>query len=121
MHPAPPESHVDQRDGPGVYRHQRYRNLHTLLEAARCLIDDTGASQAFQFTTFRRMDFLARAGAEGCYRRHLMRQTVVPILPSRSSLLTIWCGLGAETYGLPVVTSNCSNNYGPFHFPEKKN
>ena len=34
-------------------------------------------------------------------------------------LLTISCGPGTTTYGLPIKLSNCSNNYGPNHFPEK--
>ena len=41
-----------------------------------------------------------------------------PILPPRRQVI-IWCVPGRETYGLPVVLTNCSNNYGPFHFPEK--
>ncbi len=41
-----------------------------------------------------------------------------PIRPARQPR-TIWCAPGHETYGLPVVLTNCSNNYGPYHFPEK--
>jgi dTDP-glucose 4,6-dehydratase len=116
------ESHVDRSiHGPAEFIRTNVQGTFTLLEAARehwsKLADD--ARQAFRFlhvSTDEVYGTLARDDAPFCES-----DTYEPNSPYSASkaasdhLVRAW----HHTYGLPVVTTNCSNNYGPFHFPEK--
>jgi dTDP-glucose 4,6-dehydratase len=116
------ESHVDRSiHGPAEFIRTNVQGTFTMLEAARghwsTLADD--ARQAFRFlhvSTDEVYGSLARDDAPFCET-----DTYEPNSPYSASkaasdhLVRAW----HHTYGLPVVTTNCSNNYGPFHFPEK--
>jgi dTDP-glucose 4,6-dehydratase len=116
------ESHVDRSiHGPGAFMKTNIDGTFTLLEAARghwSALDD-GAKAAFRFhhvSTDEVYGSLA-AGAPAFTENHPYEPNS-PYSASKAAsdhLVRAW----HHTYGLPVLTTNCSNNYGPYHFPEK--
>ncbi len=116
------ESHVDRSiHGPAEFIRTNVEGTFTLLEAARSHWSNLpdAERQAFRFlhvSTDEVYGTLARDDAPFCET-----DTYEPNSPYSASkaasdhLVRAW----HHTYGLPVVTTNCSNNYGPFHFPEK--
>jgi len=116
------ESHVDRSiHGPGAFMKTNVEGTFTLLEAARGHLSALPGSEreAFRFhhvSTDEVYGSLA-PGAPAFTEQH----TYEPNSPYSASkaasdhLVRAW----HHTYGLPVTTSNCSNNYGPYHFPEK--
>jgi len=92
----------------------------TLLEAARAYWAGLPAAQqaAFRFLHVSTDEVYGSLGAEGLFREDTPYDPSSPYSASKAAsdhLAKAW----ARTYGLPVVVSNCSNNYGPYHFPEK--
>jgi len=89
-----------------------------LLEAARFHWADRGSSDAFRFHHISTDEVFGSLGPEGKFSETSPYDPRSPYSASKAGsdhLVRAW----HETYGLPVVLSNCSNNYGPYQFPEK--
>jgi len=113
------ESHVDRSiDGPGAFIDTNVRGTYTLLEAARGYWQGQGRPAGFRFHHISTDEVYGSLGAEGLFTEDTPYDPRSPYSASKAAsdhLVRAW----HHTYGLPVVLSNCSNNYGPFHFPEK--
>jgi dTDP-glucose 4,6-dehydratase len=115
------ESHVDRSiDGPGEFIQTNVVGTFTLLQAAlgywRTL---PGAERdAFRFHHISTDEVFGSLGQEGLFCETTAYDPRSPYSASKAAsdhLVRAW----HHTYGLPVVVTNCSNNYGPYHFPEK--
>jgi dTDP-glucose 4,6-dehydratase len=113
------ESHVDRSiDGPATFIETNVLGTFHLLEAARAYWVAQGRPGAFRFHHISTDEVFGSLGAEGQFTEDTPYDPRSPYSASKASsdhLVRAW----HETYGLPVVMTNCSNNYGPFHFPEK--
>ena len=113
------ESHVDRSiDGPGAFIDTNVVGTYTLLQAARGYWERQGKPQAFRFHHISTDEVFGSLGAEGQFTEETPYDPRSPYSASKAAsdhLVMAW----HHTYGLPVVLSNCSNNYGPYHFPEK--
>ncbi|MBT6543710.1 MAG: dTDP-glucose 4,6-dehydratase [Rhodobacteraceae bacterium] len=113
------ESHVDRSiDGPGAFIETNITGTYTLLEAARCYWRDSSKSDSFRFHHISTDEVFGSLGKTGYFTEETSYAPNSPYAASKAAsdhLVRAW----HETYGLPVVLSNCSNNYGPYHFPEK--
>ncbi len=115
------ETHVDRSiDGPGDFIHTNLVGTFTLLEAARQYWEGlAGAAKAeFRFHHISTDEVFGSLGAEGRFTEETPYRPNNPYSASKAGadhLVRAW----HRTYGLPVVTTNCSNNYGPWQFPEK--
>ena len=115
------ESHVDRSiDGPGEFIQTNLVGTFSLLQAALAYwrtLSET-SRQAFRFQHISTDEVFGSLGAEGLFREDTPYQPNSPYSASKAGsdhLVRAW----HHTYGLPVVMTNCSNNYGPYHFPEK--
>ncbi len=115
------ESHVDRSiDGPRVFIETNVLGTYTLLEEARrywSTLQDEGRA-AFRFHHVSTDEVYGSLGEQGLFTEETPYQPNSPYSASKAAsdhLVRAW----HHTYGLPVVTTNCSNNYGPYHFPEK--
>ncbi|MFT6676841.1 MAG: dTDP-glucose 4,6-dehydratase [Sulfitobacter sp.] len=113
------ESHVDRSiDGPGDFIETNITGTYNLLEAARGDWAARGKPDDFRFHHISTDEVFGSLGAEGLFTEDTPYDPRSPYSASKASsdhLVRAW----HETYGLPVVLTNCSNNYGPYHFPEK--
>jgi dTDP-glucose 4,6-dehydratase len=113
------ESHVDRSiDGPATFIETNITGTFTLLEAAREFVASGNAPARFRFHHVSTDEVFGSLGPEGAFTETSPYQPNSPYSASKAAsdmLARAW----AETYGLNVVISNCSNNYGPFQFPEK--
>jgi dTDP-glucose 4,6-dehydratase len=113
------ESHVDRSiDGPATFIETNVLGTFHLLEAARTYWDDAGRPETFRFHHISTDEVFGSLGAQGQFTEETPYDPRSPYSASKASsdhLVRAW----HETYGLPVVLTNCSNNYGPYHFPEK--
>ena len=115
------ESHVDRSiDGPAEFIDTNVVGTYTLLEAARAYWGGGRgkAGRDFRFHHISTDEVFGTLGATGAFTEETPYAPNSPYSASKAAsdhLVRAW----GETYGLPVVASNCSNNYGPFHFPEK--
>lgn len=115
------ESHVDRSiDGPRVFIETNVMGTYTLLEAARrhWSVLAGAARSAFRFHHVSTDEVYGTLGETGLFTETTSYQPNSPYSASKAAsdhLVRAW----HHTYGLPVVTTNCSNNYGPYHFPEK--
>jgi len=115
------ESHVDRSiTGAADFIQTNVIGTFTLLEAVRAYWGGlTGdAKAAFRFLHVSTDEVYGSLGAEGLFSEETPYDPSSPYSASKASsdhLAKAW----QRTYGLPVVVSNCSNNYGPYHFPEK--
>ena len=115
------ESHVDRSiDDAGDFIQTNVVGSYRLLETATAYWRDLeGAAQArFRFHHISTDEVFGALGAEGHFTEETPYQPNSPYAASKAAsdhLVRAW----NRTYGLPVVTSNCSNNYGPYQFPEK--
>jgi dTDP-glucose 4,6-dehydratase len=113
------ESHVDRSiDGPAAFIQTNIVGTYTLLEAARASWIKRGKPEGFRFHHISTDEVFGSLGSEGRFTEDTPYDPRSPYSASKASsdhLVRAW----HETYGLPVVLTNCSNNYGPFHFPEK--
>lgn len=115
------ESHVDRSiDGPAAFIETNVVGSFTLLQEAlrhfRSL--DAQAKARFRFHHISTDEVFGSLGADGLFREDTAYQPNSPYSASKAAsdhLVRAW----HHTYGLPVVMTNCSNNYGPYHFPEK--
>lgn len=113
------ESHVDRSiDGPGTFIETNVMGTFQMLEAARSFWIEQGKPDTFRFHHISTDEVFGSLGEEGQFTEDTPYDPRSPYSASKASsdhLVRAW----AETYGLPVVLTNCSNNYGPYHFPEK--
>jgi dTDP-glucose 4,6-dehydratase len=115
------ESHVDRSiSGPATFIQTNIVGTYTLLEAARSYWNELDASGkgAFRFHHISTDEVYGSLGDTGFFTEDMPYEPNSPYSASKASsdhLVRAW----HHTYGLPVVTTNCSNNYGPYHFPEK--
>ena len=113
------ESHVDRSiDGPGTFIETNINGTYTMLEAARAYWTRAGRPEGFRFHHISTDEVYGSLGAEGYFTETTPYDPRSPYSASKAAsdhLVRAW----HETYGLPVVLTNCSNNYGPYHFPEK--
>ena len=115
------ESHVDRSiTGAADFVQTNVIGTFTLLEAARDYWSrlDAGAKEAFRFLHVSTDEVYGSLGDEGLFTEETPYDPSSPYSASKASsdhLAKAW----QRTYGLPIVVSNCSNNYGPYHFPEK--
>lgn len=115
------ESHVDRSiDGPADFVQTNLVGTYTLLEAARkhwLTLDDKKAT-AFRFHHISTDEVYGSLGDSGLFTEKTAYQPNSPYSATKAGsdhLVRAW----HHTYGLPVVMTNCSNNYGPYQFPEK--
>jgi dTDP-glucose 4,6-dehydratase len=115
------ESHVDRSiTGAADFIQTNVIGTFNLLEAARRYWAALAAEEksAFRFLHVSTDEVYGSLGEEGLFTEETPYDPSSPYSASKASsdhLAKAW----QRTYGLPVVVSNCSNNYGPFHFPEK--
>jgi dTDP-glucose 4,6-dehydratase len=113
------ESHVDRSiDGPGDFIDTNITGTFNMLEAARKHWEGQGRPDSFRFHHISTDEVFGSLGETGQFTEETPYDPRSPYSASKAAsdhLVRAW----AETYGLPVVLTNCSNNYGPFHFPEK--
>ncbi len=115
------ESHVDRSiTGAGDFITTNVIGTFTLLESARHYWNGLeGAAKAdFRFLHVSTDEVYGSLGAEGLFTETTPYDPSSPYSASKAAsdhLAVAW----GRTYGLPIVVSNCSNNYGPYHFPEK--
>ena len=113
------ESHVDRSiDGPGAFIETNVTGTYNLLEAARAYWTRQGKPENFRFHHISTDEVFGSLGETGQFTEDTPYDPRSPYSASKAAsdhLVRAW----HETYGLPVVLTNCSNNYGPFHFPEK--
>lgn len=116
------ESHVDRSiDGPGTFIHTNIVGTYTLLEAARAywsgLPDAQKADFRFHHVSTDEV-YGDLHGTDDLFTEETPYAPSSPYSASKASsdhLVRAW----QRTYGLPTLVTNCSNNYGPYHFPEK--
>jgi dTDP-glucose 4,6-dehydratase len=116
------ESHVDRSiHGPGEFMHTNVQGTFTLLEAARAhwtALED-GAKNTFRFLHVSTDEVYGSLAPDApAFTESHAYEPNSPYSASKAAsdhLVRAW----HHTYGLPVLTTNCSNNYGPYHFPEK--
>lgn len=115
------ESHVDRSiDGPGEFITTNIVGTYILLEVARqYYVDMDEARKAqFRFHHISTDEVYGDLGAEGLFTETTSYEPSSPYSSSKAAsdhLVRAW----QRTYQLPTLVTNCSNNYGPFHFPEK--
>jgi dTDP-glucose 4,6-dehydratase len=115
------ESHVDRSiDGPGEFIKTNIEGTYVLLEAAREYWRALPAERAtgFRFHHVSTDEVFGSLGPDGSFSETSRYQPNSPYAASKAAadhLVRAW----HETFGLPTVMTNCSNNYGPYHFPEK--
>ncbi|HST95356.1 MAG TPA: dTDP-glucose 4,6-dehydratase [Microvirga sp.] len=115
------ESHVDRSiDGPGEFLQTNVVGTYSLLQAAlaywRGLSPERQA--AFRFHHVSTDEVFGSLGHEGFFHEEYPYQPSSPYSASKAAsdhFVRAW----HHTYGLPTLVTNCSNNYGPYHFPEK--
>jgi len=115
------ESHVDRSiDGPGAFIETNVTGTYNMLQAARTFWEAADRPKDFRFHHISTDEVYGSLPADPSVK---FTETTAydprsPYSASKASsdhLVRAWF----ETYGLPIVLTNCSNNYGPFHFPEK--
>jgi len=115
------ESHVDRSiDGPGEFIQTNIVGTYTLLECARGYWSGLSNTDKlkFRFHHISTDEVYGSLGDTGFFTEETSYKPNSPYSASKASsdhLVRAW----HETFKLPVITTNCSNNYGPYHFPEK--
>lgn len=115
------ESHVDRSiDGPADFIATNIVGTYTLVDCARqyWLTLDAERKARFRFLHVSTDEVYGSLGADGLFTEETAYDPSSPYSASKAAsdhLVTAW----HRSYGFPAVISNCSNNYGPYHFPEK--
>ncbi|MDG5750960.1 dTDP-glucose 4,6-dehydratase [Qipengyuania sp. XHP0211] len=113
------ESHVDRSiDGPSDFIETNITGTFNTLEAARAYWLAQGKPETFRFHHISTDEVYGSLGDTGMFTEDTAYDPRSPYSASKAAsdhLVRAW----HETYDLPVVITNCSNNYGPYHFPEK--
>jgi dTDP-glucose 4,6-dehydratase len=115
------ETHVDRSiDGPRLFVDTNIVGTFTLLEVARAFITGVPAAvrDAFRFLHVSTDEVYGSLGREGAFSEETAYAPNSPYAASKAGADHLVRAY-AHTYGLPVLITNCSNNYGPFQFPEK--
>ncbi len=115
------ESHVDRSiDGPAAFVETNVVGTFRLLEAARTYWNDlpTERREAFRFLHVSTDEVYGSLGSEGKFTEQTPYAPNSPYSASKASS-DHFVRAYHHTYGLPVLITNCSNNYGPYQFPEK--
>jgi dTDP-glucose 4,6-dehydratase len=111
------ESHVDRSiDAPGAFIQTNIVGTFELLEACRAYVKPRG--DAFRFLHVSTDEVFGSLGATGVFTETTRYAPNSPYAASKAAADHI-VRANHHTYGLPTLTTNCSNNYGPFQFPEK--
>jgi dTDP-glucose 4,6-dehydratase len=115
------ESHVDRSiDRPGAFVHTNVVGTYTMLAEARAYWLALGEADraAFRFHHISTDEVYGSLGETGLFTEDTPYDPRSPYSASKAGsdhLVSAW----GHTFGLPVLITNCSNNYGPYHFPEK--
>lgn len=115
------ESHVDRSiSGSDVFVRTNVFGTFTLLDAARRYLEGEGKAKAadFRFIHVSTDEVYGSLASEGLFCETTRYDPSSPYSATKAAsdhLAKAW----QRTYGLPTIVSNCSNNYGPYHFPEK--
>ena len=113
------ESHVDRSiDAPGDFIETNVTGTYNMLEAARAFWTAQGKPDTFRFHHISTDEVYGSLGETGMFTEDTPYDPRSPYSASKAAsdhLVRAW----GETYGLPILVTNCSNNYGPYHFPEK--
>ncbi|WP_428407772.1 dTDP-glucose 4,6-dehydratase [Hyphococcus sp.] len=113
------ETHVDRSiDGPGAFIQTNIIGTYSLLEAARGYVAKGDAPKDFRFHHISTDEVFGSLGPTGEFTETSPYQPNSPYSAAKASsdmLARAW----RETFDLPVIVTNCSNNYGPYQFPEK--
>lgn len=113
------ESHVDRSiSGPGEFIITNIVGSYNLLECAREYYNSLADQTQFKFVHISTDEVFGSLGDSGYFREDTAYDPRSPYSASKASsdlLVRAWY----HTYNLPVVITNCTNNYGPYHFPEK--
>ena len=115
------ESHVDRSiDGPAAFIETNILGTYNLLDVSKRYCDslDDDAKKKFRFQHISTDEVYGSLGDEGFFTEQTSYDPRSPYSASKAAsdhLVMAWF----HTYGLPVLLTNCSNNYGPYHFPEK--
>jgi len=115
------ETHVDRSiDGPAAFVTTNIVGTFVLLDVAlaMCRAWDVAAREAFRFLHVSTDEVYGSLGPDGLFREDTPYAPNSPYSASKASadhLVRAWF----HTYGLPALITNCSNNYGPYQFPEK--
>ena len=115
------ESHVDRSiDGPGAFIETNVVGTYVLLQAARAHWANLPEQRKsrFRFHHVSTDEVFGALGDEGLFTEETAYDPRSPYSASKAGsdhLVRAWW----HTYGLPITMTNCSNNYGPYHFPEK--
>ena len=114
------ESHVDRSiTGPDAFIDTNILGTNSLLKAARAVWLDTGSGRAHRFHHISTDEVYGSLGpTDPAFSETTQYQPNSPYSASKAAsdhLVRAY----HHTYGMPVLTTNCSNNYGPYHFPEK--
>ena len=115
------ESHVDRSiDDPSAFISTNIVGTYTLLEVARAYSAGLGAEEkkSFRFHHISTDEVFGSLGQTGFFTEQTRYKPNSPYAASKAGsdhLVRAW----SKTYGLPIVITNCSNNYGPYQYPEK--
>lgn len=113
------ESHVDRSiDGPMAFVETNVIGTCRMLGAAMTYWEGRGRPEEFRFQHISTDEVFGSLGPEGLFTENSRYDPRSPYSASKAAsdhFVRAW----HETYGLPTLITNCSNNYGPFHFPEK--
>ena len=115
------ESHVDRSiDGPGAFIETNVVGTYVLLQASRAHWESLTEPRksGFRFHHVSTDEVFGALGDEGHFTEETAYDPRSPYSASKAAsdhLVRAWW----HTYGLPITMTNCSNNYGPYHFPEK--
>ena len=113
------ESHVDRSiDGPAAFVQTNVVGTQVLLEAARTYWAEQGEPEGFRFLHVSTDEVYGELGETGAFTEETPYDPSSPYSASKAGadhLVRAW----HRTYGLPVLITNCSNNYGPYQHPEK--
>ena len=115
------ESHVDRSiDGPSIFIETNITGTFNILQVSRKYWSklDGEAQKKFRFHHISTDEVYGDLGSTGLFKETTSYDPSSPYSASKASsdhLVRSW----HRTYGLPVLVTNCSNNYGPYHFPEK--
>jgi dTDP-glucose 4,6-dehydratase len=115
------ETHVDRSiDGPAAFVHTNVVGVFTLLEAARRHLAglDAATRERFRFLHVSTDEVYGSLGATGAFLETTPYDPRSPYSATKAGADHLVRAYHA-TYGLPVLITNCSNNYGPYQFPEK--
>jgi len=113
------ESHVDRSiDGPAAFVQTNVVGTQVLLEAARTHWEEQGKPEDFRFLHVSTDEVYGELGETGAFTEETPYDPSSPYSASKAGadhLVRAW----HHTYGLPILITNCSNNYGPYQHPEK--